>query len=113
MIIVPFENIEEAIAKAFENVDEKIYLDKPTTLFLNKVGEYLSIYGCFVEKYHLPDYPCFFASNHWPELLKLSREFCAVWDFDYYQLSLSLENENIVIIHHTKYAINFIKDKTE
>ena len=110
MIITPFENIDEAIEKAFKNEDDKIILDSPKSSYQNIATEYIVVFSYFVEKFHSPDYPNYSDSDHWPTTLNIGKELSAVWDFDYYQLSLSVENNQIVIIKHHNYGVSFITD---
>ncbi len=53
------------------------------------LGEFLSIYAQLVVRYGAPDFPCISGHLCWIEVLGLEdSRLVAVWDFDYYQLSL-------------------------
>ena len=110
MITTPFENIDEAIDVAFKNEDERIILESAKSSFQNIATQYLVVFAFFVEKFHSPDYPNYADSDHWPATLNIDKELSAVWDFDYYQLSLSVENNQIVIIKHHNHGAGFITD---
>ena len=63
-----------------------------------------------VEKHNAPDYPGDAGSEHWPETLGLDGSMLAVWNFDHYQLSLSLEGDRIVLVNHGNKGIGFVTD---
>lgn len=95
-----FSDVELAIQYAVQSQDEAVLLKRSKGS--SSEADYLSTFAYFVENQYSPDYPCDEGSEYWLEELNLSGKLAAVWDYDYYQLSLVLSgNDTIIIKKHT------------
>ena len=61
---------------------------------------FLSIHAALVAKFGIPDFPGGLPEHDWRTELRLDSQLLAVWDFDYYQLSLRLEDDRILLRRH-------------
>ena len=90
--------IDEAIDKAFEFSGTKVGINNSHVL--NSESNFLSVYSALVEKYGFPDYPCDLGSQKLLDVLDIEENLVAIWDFDYYQLSLRKDNNEAVLTKH-------------
>ena len=96
MISVPFNEVGRAIHLALEKSNEVITLER--RLDSSPENDYLSSYAYFIEEFGTPDYPCDIESERMVNDLNISGKLVAVWDFDYYQLSLVLSISGMTVI---------------
>lgn len=74
--------------------------DRATALFL-------MVFAHFVRDFGEPDFPAESGCD-WRKVLGLRTELVAVWDFDYYQISLRVESQSsedsfvVLTVHHNE-----------
>ena len=91
-----FGQVENAIQFAVNNPSDVSIIELREEY--NPESDYLCTYAYFVEKLFSPDYPCDDNSGRWIEALNISGKLISIWDYDYYQLALVLNNDNTITI---------------
>ena len=90
--------LEHAISNAHESA-----VDVEVESCTGSSGEdaFLSIYGALTTRLGIPDFPGGLPEFDWRTELRLDCRLLAVWDFDYYQLSLRLEGKRVLLRRHS------------
>lgn len=91
-------NLENAIEKAFELSGHEVLITDSNAL--NDESNFLSVFSALQQKYNAPDYPCYIDSAEWLEVLEIQEKLVAIWDFDYYRLSLRKGGKSAIFTKH-------------
>ena len=91
-------SIEQAINKAFEFSGKEVQISD--SVAQNKESIFTSTLCSMVKIYDTPDYPCYIDCNELPKKLGFKESLIAIWDFDYYFLSLRQKNGKTIIVKH-------------